>query len=182
MAKIASKAVKVSAAIVCIWYMSSGTVMIDRTTVSFDRMISMLTIGGTAAISAAGSATRMSVSNGAMPTLIAASIWPRGTRGEAGAEDLGEIGRGIEAEAEDARRRRAEPEPDERPAGIEQEQLHQERRAADDLDEDCASASAAAGTAAGTRSAIAKPSTRPSTPPTLQQQIVTPKPLISEGR
>ena len=52
MAKIASKAVKVSAAMVCIWYISSGTVMIDSTTVSLDSTISMLTIGGTAAISA----------------------------------------------------------------------------------------------------------------------------------
>ena len=42
-------------------------------------MISMLTIEGTAAISAAGSVTRISVSNGAMPTLVAASIWPAGT-------------------------------------------------------------------------------------------------------
>ena len=53
--------------------------MIDSTTVSFDRMISMLTIAGTAAMSAPGSMTRTIVSTGAMPTLTAASIWPAGT-------------------------------------------------------------------------------------------------------
>ena len=52
MAKIASNAVNVSAAMVCTWYMSSGTVMMDSTTVSLVRMISMLTIAGTAAMSA----------------------------------------------------------------------------------------------------------------------------------
>ena len=31
-------------------------------------------------------------------------------------------------------------------------------------------------------SAMAKPSIRPSAPPALQQKIVTPKPLTSEGR
>ena len=59
--------------------MSSGTVMIDNTTVSFERMISMLTIEGTAAMRAPGSRTRIIVSNGGMPTLTAASIWPTGT-------------------------------------------------------------------------------------------------------
>ena len=53
--------------------------MIDSTTVSFDSTISMLTIAGTAAISAAGSSTRTSVSNLVIPTLLAASIWPAGT-------------------------------------------------------------------------------------------------------
>ena len=125
--------------------MSSGTVMIDRTTVSFDRMISMLTIDGTAAISAAGSVTRISVSNGAMPTLIAASICPAGTAGEAGAKDLGEIGRRVEAEADDARGRRAQPQADRRAAGVEQEELHQERRAAEDLDEDALSSQLSGG-------------------------------------
>ena len=48
--------------------------MIDSTTVSFDSTISMLTIAGTAAISAAGSSTRTSVSNLVIPTLLAASI------------------------------------------------------------------------------------------------------------
>jgi len=52
--------------------MSSGTVMIDSTTVSLVRMISMLTIAGTAAMSAPGSVTRVIVSNGVMPTLAAA--------------------------------------------------------------------------------------------------------------
>ena len=67
--------------------------MIDSTTVSFDRMISMFTIEGTAAISAPGSMTRIIVSNGAMPMLTAASIWPARHGGEAGAKNLGEIGR-----------------------------------------------------------------------------------------
>ena len=53
--------------------------MIDSTTVSFDRMMSILTIDGTAAMSAPGSITRTIVSNGAIPTLTAASIWPTGT-------------------------------------------------------------------------------------------------------
>ncbi len=42
-------------------------------------MISILTIDGTAAMSAPGSMTRSIVSNGAMPTLTAASTWPTGT-------------------------------------------------------------------------------------------------------
>ena len=79
MAKIASKAVNVSAAMVCISYMSSGTVMIESTTVSFDMTISVLTIGGAAATSAIGRRTRKRISNGLMPTLIAASTCPRGT-------------------------------------------------------------------------------------------------------
>ena len=39
----------------------------------------MLTIAGTAAMSAPGSMTRIIMSNGVMPTLTAASIWPAGT-------------------------------------------------------------------------------------------------------
>ena len=127
MAKIASKAVKVSAAIVCIWYMSSGTVMIDRTTVSFDSTISMLTIGGTAAMSAAGSVDPKERVEGRHADAGRRLELAQRHGGKSGAENLGEIGRGIEAEADDARRRRAEPQADVGAPRIEQEQLHEER-------------------------------------------------------
>ena len=55
--------------------------------------------------------------------------------GEAGAKDLGEIGRRVEAEADDAGGRGAQSQADRRAAGVEEEELHQERRASEDLDE-----------------------------------------------
>ena len=95
----------------------------------------MLTIAGTAAMSAAGSMTRNIVSNGAHADADRRLDLADRHGGEAGAKDLGEIGRRVKAEAEDAGGGRAEPEPDRRAAGVEQEELHQKRRAAEDLDE-----------------------------------------------
>ena len=93
----------------------------------------MLTIGGMAAISAPGRVTRSSVARRHADADRRLDLSDR-HGGEAAAKDLGEVGRRVEREADNAGRRRAQLEPDIRSAGIEQEQLHQERRAAQHFD------------------------------------------------
>ena len=115
-----------------------------------------------------------------MPRLTAASIWPARHGREAGAENFGEIGAAIDAEAEHARRRRRQAQADGRAAVIEQIELHQERRAAHDLDE-ARSSQRSGGTGRRRSSATTKPSTSPSSATRTPAQQVTPKPLSSSG-
>ena len=63
----------------CTWYMSSGTVMIDRITVSLVRMIEKLTSAGSAETRPSGRRMRRTIVCSAMPMARAASIWPCGT-------------------------------------------------------------------------------------------------------
>ena len=116
------------------WKVSSGMVRMDSTAVSLRITISMLTDRR----QQQGEHLRHDhVADGLRPAEAegAGGIDLAGRdAGEAGAENLGEIGAAIEPEAADADGESIQGDADMRAASIDQEKLHQQRRAAKKLD------------------------------------------------
>ena len=95
-----------------------------------------LVSAGKITFSACGSTILMKTCRGRSPSASAASRWPMRHGVEAGADDLGGVGRHVERHGEDGGDDRIEPDAEARQAEEDEEQLHQERRVADELDID----------------------------------------------